>query len=125
MNRAPLTFDDLTAANLRRLPLFKNRQGGPAHSKPDGSDWNLAEWTNAIAGEVGEACNLAKKIQRGDFGAPGTSSYRDALLELAKEFADVVTYADIACMRTGHALGTVVVEKFNEVSQRVGCSVTL
>jgi NTP pyrophosphatase (non-canonical NTP hydrolase) len=120
-----LTFDQLTDANRRRLPLFKNRAGGPAHSQPDGSDWNLAEWTNAVAGETGEACNLAKKIIRGDFGAPGMPSYQQALKELALELADIVTYADIACQRTGHKLGEVVAEKFNVVSERVGCDVTL
>lgn len=125
MKLEPLTFDQLTDANRRRLPLFKNRQGQPAHTEPDGSDWNLAEWTNAVAGEVGEACNLAKKIVRGDFGAPGSLEYKLALRELAKEFADVVTYADIACTRAGHQLGQVTREKFNEVSERVGCEVWL
>jgi len=120
-----LTFGQLSKANAARLPLFKNRRGEPAHSQPDGSDWNIAEWTNAIAGEVGEACNLAKKIQRGDFGAPGDLHYQVALHELAKELADVVTYADIACQRTGHNLGMVTAEKFNEVSVRVGCEVKL
>lgn len=120
-----LTFNQLTLANAARLPLFKNRRGEPAHSEPDGSDWNIAEWTNAIAGEVGEACNLAKKIQRGDFGTPGTDEFKAAMKELAKELADVVTYADIACQRTGHNLGMVTAEKFNEVSQRVGAEVYL
>lgn len=120
-----LTFDALTSANLRRLPLFRNRLGEIAHSKPDGSDWNLAEWTNAVAGEVGEACNLAKKIMRGDFGAPDTETYKQACRDLAKEFADVVIYADIGCLRAGWSLGHIVVEKFNEVSDRVGCDIKL
>jgi NTP pyrophosphatase (non-canonical NTP hydrolase) len=124
MNDA-LTFAALTAANLRRLPLFRNRLGEIAHSKPDGSDWNLAEWTNAVAGETGEACNIAKKIQRGDFGPPGTEPYAQACRELAKELADIVIYADIACMRAGWSLGYIIADKFNEVSDRVGCSIKL
>lgn len=120
-----LRFDQLTEANSLRLPLFKNRRGQPAHTSHDGSDWSLAEWTNAIAGEVGEACNLAKKIIRGDFGPEGSTEYAAACLELAKELADVVTYADIACTRAGHKLGQVVLDKFNEVSERVGCAVRI
>ena len=120
-----LTFAQLREANVARLPLFKNRAGGPAHSEPDGGDWSLAEWTNAIAGEVGEACNLAKKLIRGDFGMPDTAEYQRALHALRKELADVVTYADIACFRTGGDLGEAVREKFNEVSARVGCEVKL
>lgn len=120
-----LKFDDLTAANLERLPVFKNAKGGRAHASNDGSDWSLAEWTNATAGEVGEACNLAKKLVRGDFGAPGSEEYMLMLYQLARELADVVIYADIACRRTGHMLGDVVVSKFNEVSRRVNCDIYL
>lgn len=129
-----LTFQELRAANTARLPLFKNRLGGPAHSQPDGSDWNLAEWTNAVAGEVGEACNLAKKIVRGDYGAAGTPEYMAACRELCRELADVTTYSDIAAMQAERGagayspysdLGDAVREKFNDVSARVGCNVKL
>lgn len=122
---SPLTFESLTNANLQRLPVFRNRLGQIAHKQPDGSDWSLAEWTNAVAGEAGEACNMAKKIIRGDFGTPETESYKQACLDLAKEFADVVIYADIGCMRAGWSLGAIVRDKFNEVSDRVGCTVKL
>ncbi len=98
------TLDRLRAANIRRLPLFKNRRGEPAHSQSDGSDWSLAEWTNAVAGEVGEACNLAKKLQRGDFGPFASPGYNATCGELAHELADVVIYADIACFRAGGSL---------------------
>ena len=36
----------------------------PAYAKC--LDWTLADWSNAIAGETGEMCNLIKKIRRGD-----------------------------------------------------------
>ena len=57
-----LTFNALRGANRARLPQFKNGKGEPAHSKPDGSDWCLAQWCNAVTGELGEAANLIKKI---------------------------------------------------------------
>ncbi len=109
-----LTFDALRAANVARLPLFKNRHGIPAHSKPDGSDWSLGDWSNAVLGELGEAANLIKKIQRGDRTLDGARE------ELAKEFADVVTYLDILAFRAGVDLGAATAAKWDEVSERVG-----
>jgi hypothetical protein len=61
-----LTFRTLRDANKARLPQFKNRRGEPAHSEPDGSDWKLSAWCNAVTGELGELANLIKKIERGD-----------------------------------------------------------
>jgi len=112
-----LTFNTLRGANTARLPQFKNRKGEPAHSMPDGSDWCLAQWCNAVTGELGEAANLIKKIERGDM------SLDEARPELAKEFADIVTYLDILSMRAGVDLGKATTDKFNEVSQRVGSDV--
>jgi hypothetical protein len=44
---------------------------------------------------------------------------------LAKEFADVVTYLDILSMQVGVDLGQATIDKFNEVSERVGSTVRL
>lgn len=114
-----LTFRELRAANMRRLPMFKNRKGEPAHSKPDGSDWKLSAWCNAICGELGDAANIVKKIERGDM------TLDEARPLLAKEFADVVTYLDIAAFQADIDLGEATRQKFNEVSDRVGCDVKL
>ena len=94
-----LSFEALREANVSRqhsVPKFR-------HS------WSIAEWTKAVAGEVGEACNIAKKIIRGD----------DVTIEqLAHEIADVVIYADLALANCGVSLGEAVREKFNIVSVR-------
>ena len=114
-----LTFDDLRAANKARLPQFKNRHGKPAHSKPDGSDWCLAQWCNALTGEVGEAANLIKKVERGDL------TLYEARPEIARELADIQTYLDILAFRADINLGEATINKFNEVSLRVGCNILL
>lgn len=114
-----LTFSALRQANTKRLPLFKNRKGEPAHSQPDGSDWALSTWCNAVLGELGEAANMIKKIERGDI------TLDEAREALGKEFADVVTYLDILAFRAGVNLGRATEAKFNEVSRRVGCNVRL
>jgi len=112
-----LTFNTLRGANVQRLPEFKNKKGEPAHSKPDGSDWKLSAWSNAVCGELGEAANLIKKIERGDV------SLDEARADLARELADVVTYLDILAFRAGIDLGEATIAKFNEVSKRVGSRV--
>ena len=114
-----LTFDALRGANTARLPEFKNAKGSLAHSEADGSDWCLAQWCNAVLGELGEAANLIKKIERGDF------TLDEARIELGKEFADVVCYLDILAKRAGVNLGKATLDKFNEVSVRVGSRVRL
>lgn len=112
-----LTFECLRLSNLCRLPQFKNSKGEPAHSKPDGSDWLLSQWSNAVCGELGEAANIIKKIERGDL------SIEEARPMLADELADVVTYLDILAYRAGIDLGQATVSKFNRVSERVGSSI--
>lgn len=114
-----LTFNSLRGANKARLPQFTNRRGEPAHSEPDGSDWKLSAWCNAVTGELGELANLIKKIERGDM------TLDDARPDVANELADVVTYLDILAFRCGVDLGRATMSKFNEVSQRVGSDVRL
>ena len=114
-----LTFNVLRGANTARLPTFKNSKGEPAHSEPDGSDWCLAQWANAVTGELGEAANIIKKVDRGDL------TLDEARPSLAKEFADIVTYLDILAMRAGIDLGKATMDKFNEVSIRVGSPVRI
>lgn len=112
-----MTFDTLRAANIRRLPLFKNAKGEPAHSEPDGSDWSPAEWLQAVTGELGELANVLKKVRRGDFPL-------DIHLEaIEKEFADIAIYLDIFAYQYRIDLGAAVRNKFNEVSNRVGAPV--
>jgi NTP pyrophosphatase (non-canonical NTP hydrolase) len=116
-----MKFADLEQANRLRLPQFKNRKGQPAHTEANGHDWSIAEWTNAMAGEAGEACNIAKKIIRGDYEGDEELGVR-LLLE---EIADVVIYADLCCQRVGGNMEHAVWQKFNEVSLRVGSDVVL
>src|SRR5579864_3449230 len=93
-----LDLNILRMANIIRLPQFKNAKGAPAHSMPDGSDWSLGEWMNALLGELGEAANIIKKIKRGDV------TLDEVRGELANEFADAIIYSDIICFRLGKPL---------------------
>jgi NTP pyrophosphatase (non-canonical NTP hydrolase) len=110
---------DFTEANVKRLPHFKNAKGEPAHTEEDGSDWSLSDWSNALAGEVGEAANIIKKIRRGDV------SLEEIRGELGKEFADILAYLVLLAYQAGVDLEDAAIEKWNDVSERVGYSVRL
>ena len=112
-----LSFDVLRAANLQRLPLFKNARGERAHASEDGSDWSRADWLEAATGELGEYANISKKFRRGDINEV---EFKEAA---RKELADVVTYLDILAYRLGINLGDAIREKFNSVSNRVGVAI--
>lgn len=113
-----LTFNVLREANQRRVPEFRDKQGRICHA-PDGSDWKLSGWSNATFGELGEAANIIKKIERGDF------TLEQARAHLADELADVAIYLDILAWRADIDLGQAIVDKFNRVSIRVNSRVRL
>jgi NTP pyrophosphatase (non-canonical NTP hydrolase) len=110
-----LTFNQLREANLRRSTEFRNAKGQLAHPGgfKDGS-WTISDWMTAITGELGEAANFIKKVRRGDM------TLEEARASIAKEFADVVTYIDIAAFVCDIDLGEATRNKFNEISERVG-----
>lgn len=114
-----LTFNTLRSANIARLPTFKNAQGEPAHAMPDGSDWSPAQWYQALSGEMGEYANVRKKFERGDISE--AEFKRLATLELA----DIQTYLDLLAFRLGIDLGRATIEKFNQVSVRVGSPIKI
>ena len=116
---SPLTFNTLRKANIARIPEFKNSKGEPAHSKSDGSDWSPAQWLQAIIGELGEYANVMKKVERGDL------TFEEAKPLIEKELADVQTYLDLLAFRVDVDLSKAVEQKFNEVSERVGCSLRI
>lgn len=120
-----MKFRTLREANMTRIPLFKNARGEIVHNA-DGSDWTLSQWSNAVLGELGEAANIIKKIERGDVALDDRAVALDpkhrgisVRAALGKEFADVACYLDILAFRAGVDLGEAVRAKFNEISRRV------
>jgi NTP pyrophosphatase (non-canonical NTP hydrolase) len=98
MTRSPassraLSFAALRTANRARVPQFKNKLGGRAHSSDDGSDWNPAQWLQALVGEVGEYARVRHLYETGQL------SYEAFQVEAKKELADVQCYLDLLSMR--------------------------
>lgn len=104
-----LTLEQLNIANKLRSE----------HTHPASRNWCLGQWSNATLGELGEAANLIKKVERGDF------TLDEVREELGKELADVLCYLDMLAEAAGISLDKATVDKFNEVSVRSGSPIGL
>jgi NTP pyrophosphatase (non-canonical NTP hydrolase) len=77
----------------------------------------LLYWSNALAGEVGELCNVVKKAEREKLGLPGSRSTR---ADIEEEIADVYIYLDLMCYRLNFDAGPAIKKKFNATSEKLG-----
>lgn len=77
---------------------------------------------NELAGEVGEACNLIKKIARERIGIRGSRATKE---QLAEELADVVICVDLLAMHESINLDGAVQDKFNKTSVKYGLKTRL
>lgn len=105
-----LTFAEFRKANLARCLKWH----------PEGIEsWSESDWLTAVTGELGELASLVKMRCRERDGLPG-NKFSPTQKQIADELADVFTYLDLLAARFGVDLGAAAVEKFNEVSVRVG-----
>ena len=101
-----LTFPQLRDQNVLRT----QREFHPV------DDWSPTGWASAAAGELREACNLIKKLRRGE---------PIPLRDIADEIADTVIYLDLLAARLGIDLDKAITEKFNRTSDNLGSKVKL
>lgn len=82
------TFNNLREANTARQKEW------------DPGDYIDMDWRgNELGGEIGEVCNVLKKLHRHRFGLPGS---RATVGDLAEELADGVICLDLYLMTVGH-----------------------
>jgi NTP pyrophosphatase (non-canonical NTP hydrolase) len=75
----------------------------------------------ALAGEVGEACNVIKKLVRHRLGIAGNKEANDELIDkLASELADAITYIDLIAAKLNIHLDEAYIDKFNRKSKELG-----
>jgi len=111
-------FDAVSEINRRRCERW--------HPGFPDDEWTGGDWGNALAGEVGELCNIVKKLRRHESGH--STSYNtpppDELLDrLAEEAADVWLYLDLLLSRYGVSRDqfyAALVDKFDLVSRAQG-----
>ena len=110
----PMTFGEFSQANRDRcesLQGFKHKL----------QDWDTSDWFLAILGELGEAANVGKKLNRVRDGIPGNKESPDELRnKLRKELGDVFVYLDLTAQAHGFNIADAAVEVFNAKSVEIG-----
>lgn len=110
-----LTFKELREKNNERQLFW----GGV-------DNWLLVDWSNAVAGEVGEAANVVKKLRRIDLGTTGNHKSPEELREQLKlEIGDIGVYLDLFARAAGLTLEECVTAAFNSKSDELGFPVKL
>lgn len=105
-----LTFAEFRRANVARCLKWH----------PQGiNSWSPSDWLTAVTGELGELASLLKMRNRERDGLPG-NKFSPTDKQVSDELADVLTYLDLLAEALDVDLANAAVEKFNEVSTRVG-----
>jgi len=76
-------------------------------------------WGCALAGEVGEACNIIKKLIRDGMDAVNANGCRYIDL-LPSELADVFIYLELTARHFNIDLETSIIDKINEIEKKRG-----
>ena len=112
---------DMTAPTREELHMLHDlRSANVARQAEWDSDnqISLSFRGNELAGEVGEACNVIKKLERERLGIRGSRATKE---QLADELADVVICADLIAMQEGIDLfHESIPAKFNATSEKMG-----
>ncbi len=85
------------------------------------ASWSLSDWMTAVCGEIGEAANIVKKLNRCRDGIPGNRETKEELEHaLGHELADVYIYLDLLAQAAGMNLHKLAEIKFQITSQKIG-----
>ena len=109
-------FHDFSVLNRRRCEAHNGFNKSVEH-------WSRSDWFLATLGELGEAANVAKKLNRIRDGIPGNADDEtpEALAaKLADEIADTFIYLDLLAQSQGIDLEQAVIDKFNRTSAKIG-----
>lgn len=110
----PTTFTGFSAMNRTRCEA-------PTGFNHPLSGWTTSDWFTAIMGELGEAANVAKKLNRVRDGIPGNKEKTDALkVKLRQELGDTFVYLDLLAQSLGFNIGAAAQEVFDEKSKEIG-----
>lgn len=103
-----ISYGDLASANKHRQEIWGQKDAMFAAVE--------------LAGEVGEALNVVKKLERERQGMAGS---RATLEDLADELGDVAICLDLLAQRYGINLEKAIATKFNKTSRKMGFPVEM
>ena len=99
----------LSLSELQRAHIERQEEWCP-DQKPD-----LSFRGNEMAGEVGEACNVIKKLERERHGWRGSRATKE---QLAEELANVIHTAVLCSITAGIDIETATIAKFDATSEK-------
>jgi len=115
----PMTFGEFSSANRHRCEA------------PDGfnhalNSWDASDWMTATMGELGEAANIVKKLNRFRDGINGNKETIDELrAKLRRELGDTFVYLDLFCQSLGFSIADAACEVFDRKSEEIGYPIKL
>jgi len=114
-----LTFEQFGAANHARC------QDARGFNHPLDS-WSLSDWMTATLGELGEAANVVKKLNRYRDGIRGNKETEAELrAKLKREIGDTFVYLDLMARAAGFTIEEAAREVFNSKSEEIGYPIKL
>jgi NTP pyrophosphatase (non-canonical NTP hydrolase) len=115
-----MTFGQFSEANRARCE-------SPQGFKHPLNGWSTSDWITATMGELGEAANVVKKLNRYRDGVPGNkvSEAEELRDQLRKELGDVFVYLDLMAQSLGFSIADAAAEVFNAKSAEIGYPVKL
>jgi NTP pyrophosphatase (non-canonical NTP hydrolase) len=88
--------------------------------------WSMSDWFLALIGEIGEAANVAKKLNRYRDGIPGNKVSKEELqVKLRNELGDAFVYLDLLAQSVGVAIEEAASEVFDAKSEEIGCPIRM
>lgn len=83
--------------------------------------WSVSDWLVAILGELGEAANIVKKLNRVRDGIRGNKETEQQLCDkLRQELGDTFVYLDLIGQSLGFNIGDAAMEVFKSKSKEIG-----
>lgn len=90
------------------------------------TSWSTSDWFVAIVGELGEAANITKKLNRVRDGVKGNKETPAELRDKQRqELGDAFIYLDLIAQSLGFNIGDAAVEVFNAKSDELVCSIKI
>lgn len=106
---------------LRRLEIANRQRAKEFSDYIKFKSGDFIYYSNALAGEVGELCNLTKKLSRGDRQSHGIEIFKC----IDDEAADVLIQLDLFCQVAGVNIKDALVRKFNSKSLEINSKIFL
>jgi NTP pyrophosphatase (non-canonical NTP hydrolase) len=99
----------------------RTRSESPSGFNHSLNSWSLSDWMTATLGELGEAANIAKKLNRIRDSVRGNTETEKQLREsLRREIGDTGVYLDLLAQSEGFLLHDAMEEVFESKSKQIG-----